>query len=58
MVANFALTKQGGGDVLLRDTVTADATLGVVSSLLVRINLNYTRDMATLLGYPAGNYIF
>jgi hypothetical protein len=33
MVANFTLTKQGGGDVLLRDTVTADATLGTVSSL-------------------------
>ena len=33
MVANFALTKQRGGDVLLRDTVTADATLGTVSSL-------------------------
>ena len=33
MVANFTLTKQDGGDVLLRDTVTADATLGTVSSL-------------------------
>ena len=33
MVADFELTKQGSGDVLLRDTVTADATLGTVSSL-------------------------
>ena len=33
MVANFKLTKQGVGDVLLQDTVTADATLGTVSSL-------------------------
>jgi len=33
MVANFKLTKQGSGDVLLQDTVTADATLGTVSSL-------------------------
>ena len=32
MVANFTLTKQAAGDVLLRDTVTADATLGTVSS--------------------------
>ena len=33
MVASFKLTNQGGGDVLLQDTVTADATLGTVSSL-------------------------
>ena len=33
MVANFELTKQGSSDVLLRDTVIADATLGSVSSL-------------------------
>ena len=33
MVANFELTKQDSGDVLLQDTVTADATLGTVSSL-------------------------
>ena len=33
MIANFELTKQGGGDVLLQDTVIADATLGTVSSL-------------------------
>ena len=33
MVANFKLIKQGGSDVLLHDTVTADATLGTVSSL-------------------------
>ena len=33
MVASFELTKQGRGDVLLRDKVTADATLGTVSSL-------------------------
>ena len=33
MVASFELTKQGRGDVLLRDKVIADATLGTVSSL-------------------------
>ena len=33
MVANFELTKKGSGNVLLQDTVTADATLGTVSSL-------------------------
>ena len=33
IVANFELTKQGSSDVLLQDTVTADATLGTVSSL-------------------------
>ena len=33
MIANFKLTKQGGGDVLLQDTFVADATLGTVSSL-------------------------
>ena len=33
MVASFKLIKQGGGDVLLQDKVTADATLGTVSSL-------------------------
>ena len=33
MVANFKLMKIGGNDVLLQDTVTADATLGTVSSL-------------------------
>ena len=33
MVASFKLTNQDGGDVLLQDTVTADATLGTVSSL-------------------------
>jgi hypothetical protein len=33
MVASFKLKKQGGGDVLLQDTITADATLGTVSSL-------------------------
>ena len=33
MTSNFKLTKQGGGDVLLQDTVTADVTLGTVSSL-------------------------
>ena len=33
MVAKFELTKQDGGDVLLEDTVTADTTLGTVSSL-------------------------
>ena len=33
MVANFKLKKQGDVDVLLQDRVTADATLGTVSSL-------------------------
>ena len=33
MVATFKLTKHGGDDVLLQDTVAADATLGTVSSL-------------------------
>ena len=33
MIAKFELTKQGGDDVLLQDTVTADTTLGTVSSL-------------------------
>ncbi len=52
MVANFTLTKQGGGDVLLRDTVTADVTLGTVSSLFGQDQSElHARDrMATLLG--------
>ena len=33
MVANFELTKHDGSNILLQDTVTADATLGTVSSL-------------------------
>ena len=33
IVANFELTKKGSADVLLQDTVTADSTLGTVSSL-------------------------
>ena len=33
MVVKFKLKKQGVGDVLLQDKVTADATLGTVSSL-------------------------
>ena len=51
MVANFELTKQSGGDVLLRDTVTADATLGTVSSLFGQDQSElHARDrMATLL---------
>ena len=51
MVANFELTKQGGDDVLLRDTVTADATLGTVSSLFGQDQSElHARDrMATLL---------
>ena len=51
MVANFTLTKQGGGDVLLRDTVTADATLGTVSSLFGQDQSElHARDrMSTLL---------
>lgn len=51
MVANFELTKQSSGDVLLRDTVTADATLGTVSSLFGQDQSElHARDrMATLL---------
>ena len=51
MVANFELTKQGSGDVLLQDTVTADATLGTVSSLFGQDQSElHARDrMATLL---------
>ena len=33
MTSNFILTKHSGGDVLLEDTITADVTLGTVSSL-------------------------
>jgi hypothetical protein len=33
VIAKFELKKQGSGEVLLQDTVTADATLGTVSSL-------------------------
>ena len=33
MTAVFTLTKQENGEVLLSDQVTADATLGTVSSL-------------------------
>ena len=33
MTSNFILTEQRGGNVLLKDTVTADVTLGTVSSL-------------------------
>ena len=51
MFANFELTKHGSGDVLLRDTVTADATLGTVSSLFGQDQSElHARDrMATLL---------
>ena len=51
MVANFELTKQGSSDVLLRDTVTADATLGTVSSLFGQDQSElHARDrMATLI---------
>ncbi len=33
MTSDFILTEQSSGDVLLRDTITADVTLGTVSSL-------------------------
>ena len=51
MVANFKLTKQDSDDVLLRDTVTADSTLGTVSSLFGQDQSElHARDrMATLL---------
>ena len=51
MIASFELTKQGRGDVLLRDKVTADATLGTVSSLFGqdRSELHARDRMANLL---------
>ena len=51
VTANFELTKQGSGDVLLQDTVTADATLGTVSSLFGQDQSElHARDrMATFL---------
>ena len=33
MTSDFILTEQSGGDVLLKDTITADVTLGTVPSL-------------------------
>ena len=33
MASDFILTEQSGGDVLLKDTITTDVTLGTVSSL-------------------------
>ena len=33
MTSNFILTEQSDGDVLLKDSITADVTLGTVSSL-------------------------
>ena len=33
MTSDFILTEQSDGDVLLKDTITADVTLGTVSSL-------------------------
>ena len=51
MVANFELTRRDGGNVLLQDTITADATLGTVSSLFGQDQSElHARDrMATLL---------
>ena len=51
MVAHFTLTKQGTDNVLLRDTVTTDATLGTVSSRFGQDQSElHARDrMATLL---------
>ena len=51
MVANFRLTKKGSSDVLLQDTVTADATLGTVSSLFGQdqSELQARDRMATLI---------
>ena len=51
MVANFTLTKKSSADVLLKDTVTADATLGTVSSLFGQDQSElHARDrMATLI---------
>ena len=51
MIASFELTKHGRGDVLLRDKVTADATLGTVSSLFGqdRSELHARDRMANLL---------
>ena len=36
MVANFELTKHDGSNILLQDTVTADATLAQYRRFLVR----------------------
>tara|TARA_B100000989_G_C19498086_1_gene453003 strand:- start:175 stop:678 length:504 start_codon:yes stop_codon:yes gene_type:complete len=51
MVANFELTKKGDGGVLLQDAVTADATLGTVSSLFGQdqSELQARDRMATLI---------
>lgn len=51
MVANFELTEQDSGNVLLQDKVTADATLGTVSSLFGQDQSElHARDrMATLI---------
>ena len=51
MVASFELTKLGSSDVLLNDTVTADTTLGTVSSLFGQDQSElHARDrMATLI---------
>ena len=51
MVANFKLTKKGNRSVLIQDTVTADATLGTVSSLFGQdqSELQARDRMATLI---------
>ena len=59
MVANFKLTKKGNSDVLLQDTVTADATLGTVSSLFGQdqSELQARDRMATLIAHRVAQRI-
>ena len=51
MAANFKLIEQNSGDVLFQDSVTADATLGTVSSLFGQdqSELQARDRMATLI---------
>ena len=59
IVANFKLTKQATGDVLLRDKVTADATLGTVSSLFSQDQSEmHARDrMARLIAQRVAQHV-
>ena len=59
VIANFELTKRGSGDVLLQDTVTADATLGTASSLFGQdqSELQARDRMATLIAHRVAQRI-
>ena len=59
MLANFKLTKKGNRSVLLQDTVTADATLGTVSSLFGQdqSELQARDRMATLIAHRVAQRI-